>query len=71
MIIKVKDICTGKRVVIDQQFDGFHIRVQEHESVCGGYIEDADKEGWRDCLISFEYTIEKAEKEIERLSCRF
>ena len=71
MIISTKEIRKGKRVIIDQLHDGFHIRVQEHESICGGYVEDADKDGWRDCLISFEYTREAAKKEMESLANRY
>ena len=67
MIIAKKDIRTGERVVIDKVRDGFYIKLQEHESICGGYIDDADKDEWRDCLWSFEYTFEAAEKEMNRL----
>lgn len=67
MIIEKKDIRTGERVVITRAHDGYYIRLQEHESICGGYIDDADKDGWRDCLWSFEYSLEEAEKEMNRI----
>ena len=68
MIIKVNYIRNGIRVVIEKEKDGFRIRSQEHKSICGGYIEDADNDGWRDCMVSFEYDIENAGKETERVS---
>ena len=71
MIVREKNVANGKRVIVEKACDGFFISMQEHESICGGFCEDANKDGWRKCLTSFEYTLEAAEKEMERLASRF
>ena len=65
-IAKVAEIRPGKRIVIEREPHGFRIRTQEHRNICGGYVSDANKEGWRDCLVSFELTMEQAITEANR-----
>ena len=65
--MKVVEIRPGKRIVIEAEaFSGFRIRTQEHRSICGGYINDADSNGWRDCVVSYTHTMDLALAETNR-----
>ena len=71
MIVHIKDIRPGKRVAIDKESDGYRIMIQEHKSICSQYINDADKDGWRVCLETFEYTEDEAIRKMELLAKRY
>lgn len=67
-ILRIAEIRPGKRVIIEKAPEGFRIRTQEHRSIIGQYAT-TDADGWRDCVISFEATIDLANAELNRRLC--
>ena len=66
-ILRSREIRLGKRAIIEKAPGGYRVRTQENRSIIGQYAH-TDAEGWRDCMISFESTIEQAIAEMNRRS---
>ena len=66
-ISKEETIYPGRRVVLVKRHGWYDIKDQEHESICGGHVNDADADGWRTCSHRMQYTYKAAVDEMENV----
>lgn len=64
-ILKSREIRPGVRAIIEKAPGGYRVRTQEHRSIIGQYAH-TDADGWRDCMVSFEATMDHAIAEMNR-----